>query len=149
LPPGSGVLEAGCGAGWQSLALARAGVYRVSLMDFAPAALAYARRLFEREHLSADFYEGNVLTPGEPEYDLVFNAGVLEHYAFDRQVEFVRAMAGRSRRFVAVLVPNRQCYWYWLWRMQKAGAGAWPFGKEVPVLDLSRVFEAAGLEFLG
>ena len=129
----------------ESLALARAGVFRVSLMDFTPAALDYARRLFEREHLSAAFHEDNVFAHGEPEYDLVFNAGVLEHYTFDQQVAFVRAMASRSRRYVAALVPNRHCYWYWLWRIQHAGAGAWPFGKEVPVPDLSRVFEAAGL----
>jgi glycosyltransferase involved in cell wall biosynthesis len=145
VPHGGRVLEAGCGAGWQSLALARSGIFRVSLMDFTPAALGYARRLFEREHVSADFHEENVFTHGEPEYDLVFNAGVLEHYTFDQQVEFVRAMASRSRRYVAALVPNRQCYWYWLWRIHAAGAGAWPFGKEVPVTDLTRVFEAAGL----
>jgi GT2 family glycosyltransferase/SAM-dependent methyltransferase len=149
LPPYSKVLEAGCGAGWQSLALARTGVFRVSLMDFTASALDYARRLFDREKLSADFISHNALEAGHPEFDLVFNAGVIEHYTFDQQVEFVRAMASRSRKYVAVLAPNRLCYWYWLWRIQRAGIGQWPFGREVPLVDFSAMFEAAGIRLVG
>src|SRR5204863_266326 len=44
LAPGSSVHEAGCGAGFQSLALARDGRYRVSLMDISEEALDAARR---------------------------------------------------------------------------------------------------------
>src|SRR6266478_9546176 len=58
LPPGSQVLEAGCGAGWQSVALARSGRFAVSVLDFSPRALDYSRRVFEREQLSANFIEG-------------------------------------------------------------------------------------------
>ncbi len=148
LPPGSKTLEAGCGGGWQSLALAKAG-YRVSLLDFSPNALDYARRLFVHEEQQADFIFSDAFTTGPPQYDLVFNAGALEHYSFDQQVAFLRAMASRSHKYVLVLVPNRLCYWYWLWRVQKAGHGAWPFGKEMPLIDLSAAFEAAGLHFLG
>lgn len=149
LPPESSILEAGCGAGWQSLALARLGKYRINLMDLSQEALRYAQRLFERENLQANFIYGDVFEPDKPNYDLVFNAGVLEHYTFGQQVAFLRGMASRSRRYVMVLVPNALCYWYWLWRIQKSGEGKWPFGKEVPILDLSGVFKAAGLEFLG
>ncbi|OWY70681.1 hypothetical protein B7486_13810 [cyanobacterium TDX16] len=149
LPSGGSVLEAGCGGGWQSLAIARAGVHRVSLLDFSQEALNYAKRLFDREHLSADFVQGDVFAPAKGEYDLVFNAGVLEHYTFDEQVAFIRAMAQRSGRFVLAMVPNRLCYWYWLWRIQRASKADWPFGKEVPMADLAAAFEAAGLKFLG
>ena len=58
-------------------------------------------------------------------------------------------MASRSNKFVLALVPNRMCYWYWLWRLQQAGRGQWPYGKEAPMANLSAVFEAAGLRFLG
>ncbi|MFI5175469.1 MAG: methyltransferase domain-containing protein [Terriglobia bacterium] len=149
LPPGSKILEAGCGGGWQSLALARTGRFLVSLMDFSPGALQYARRLFEREKVSAEFISGDVFKNGEPEFDLVFNAGVLEHYTLEDQVQFVRGMASRSRNYVLALVPNRSCYWYWLWRIQKSAKGAWPFGKEMPLTGLSSAFEGAGLKFLG
>jgi len=149
LPPGSCILEAGCGAGWQSLALARLKKYKISLMDFSEEALKYAKKMFERENLEAEFILGDVFETGEPKYDLVFNAGVLEHYTFDKQVAFLKGMASRSRKYLMILVPNRLCYWYWLWRVQKSGEGEWPFGKEVPLTDLSEVFKAAGLQFLG
>ncbi len=38
-----GFPEAGCGAGWQSLALARASRFELDLLDFSPAALETAR----------------------------------------------------------------------------------------------------------
>lgn len=149
LPSGAAVLEAGCGGGWQSLALARSGRYRVSLLDFSAEALEYTRKLFDREGARAEFIHEDVFSPARGQYDLVFNAGVLEHYTFEEQVAFIRAMAARSVGYVLVLVPNRWCYWYWIWRIQKAARGDWPFGKEVPQVDLSAVFEAAGLDFLG
>ena len=149
LSPGSRVLEAGCGGGWQSLALARSGKFQVSLMDSSRQALGYARRLFEREQVSAEFILGDVFIPGEPYFDFVFNAGVLEHYTLDEQAAFLRGMATRSRNYVLALVPNRLCYWYWLWRIQVSAKGDWPYGKEVPLIDLSAAFETAGLRFLG
>lgn len=149
LPSGGQVLEAGCGGGWQSVALARSGKFSVHLMDFSDAALMYARRVFQQEKLPAQFWYGNVFEAGTPQYDLVFNAGVLEHYPFERQVAFLRGMASRSKKYVLVLVPNRQCYWYWLWRIHQSAQGTWHFGKEVPSMDLSKVFHAAGLDFVG
>jgi len=149
LPEGGKVLEAGCGAGWQSLVLADNPTLQPTLLDFSPEALNYARRSFEMHKKQAEFILGDVFQPGKPAYDLVFNAGVLEHYGFEEQVAFLRGMASRSRRYVLVLVPNRHCYWYWLWRTHLCAQGAWPYGREAPVSDLAAVFEAAGLQFLG
>ncbi|GEM_PF-1363532 len=151
LPQGSSVLEAGCGGGWQSIALARLGKYETNLMDFSPEALKYAQKLFARENLPANFICENVITENENNllFDLVFNAGVLEHYDFEQQVAFLKGMTRRSRKYILVMVPNRLCYWYWLWRIQKSSEGEWPFGKEVPLIDLAEAFKAAGLNFLG
>ncbi|HKQ04907.1 MAG TPA: glycosyltransferase [Blastocatellia bacterium] len=149
LPEGGRILEAGCGGGWQSLGLARSGRFQVTVMDFSLAALNYARRLFEREQQSAEFIYGDVFEPGAAEFDLVFNAGVLEHYTLDEQARFLRGMASRSRNLVMALVPNQSCYWYWLWRTQQASRDNWPYGKEMPMMDMSEAFEAAGLAFVG
>ena len=148
LPAGGAVLEAGCGGGSQSLAISNAG-YDAALLDFSPAALDYAKRLFEANGATADFILGDAFADGERQYDLVFNAGVLEHYTLDEQAAFLRGMASRSRRFVLVLIPNRGCYWYWLWRIRRAAGGAWPFGKEVPQTQLADAFHAAGLHYVG
>lgn len=149
LPQGGRVLEAGCGGGWQSLALARTGRFEASLLDFSTEALSYAARLFEREALTAHFVEADIAAPGAPDFDLVFNAGVLEHYTFEEQVSLVRGMKSRSRHYVLVLVPNKRCYWYWVWRMFRSVRGDWPWGKEVPSGGLAKVFETAGIHFLG
>lgn len=149
LPQGGRILEAGCGGGWQSLALAQTGKFDLTVMDFSRNALNHARGVFDRAGAKADFRLEDVFAPGQREFDLVFNAGVLEHYTFEEQVRFVQSMAARSRRFVLVLVPNASCYWYWLWRIHHAAKGNWPFGKEVPARDLSAVMKAAGLHFAG
>jgi len=149
LPEGGRILEAGCGAGWQSLALARTGRYAVAMLDFSPAALAQARTMFEREGLAATFLEEEITAAGSADHDLVFNAGVLEHYGFDQQVPFLKGMAHRSRQFVLAAIPNAQCYWYWVWRIHHAARGNWPFGKEIPQRDLSEAFRAAGLSVVG
>lgn len=146
LPRGQQVLEAGCGGGSQSLSLAREGGYEVSLLDFSPNALDYARRLFELHGVPVQTVEADAFAISEPQADLVFNAGVLEHYSFDEQVRFVKGMASRSRRYVMVLIPNRACYWYWVWRVQQASQGHWPYGREVPLVDFEAVFKAAGLK---
>jgi GT2 family glycosyltransferase/SAM-dependent methyltransferase len=149
LPEGAHILEAGCGGGYQSLALAKRKRFHVHLMDFSKEALRYARGLFDKNGLSAEFSVGDVLEPGRAEYDLVFNAGVLEHYSLDDQVKFLRGMASRSRRYVLTLVPNRLCYWYWIWRIHYAATGEWPYGKEIPLADLSKAYREAGMTFLG
>jgi glycosyltransferase involved in cell wall biosynthesis len=149
LPEGGGLLEAGCGAGEQSLALAGTGAFDITLMDFSTQAIKLARQCFASRGLDAQFEVQDVSQPGVPEYDLVFNAGVLEHYSFDEQAGFLRGMASRSRKFVLVLVPNFQNYWYWVWRIQKSSQDSWPFGKEIPAFDLGRVFDAAGLHYFG
>ncbi len=149
LPNGARILEAGCGDGWQSLALARTGKHDVTLMDFSQGALDHAQQRFEREGLAGSFVLGDAQQKGEPEFDLVFNAGVLEHYDPAQQASFLRGMASRSRQYVMALVPNRLCYWYWLWRIRAVGEENWPFGKEVPLVDLTAAFESAGLKFLG
>jgi len=149
VPLGGRVLEAGCGAGFQCLSLARRG-WRVSLLDFSEQALAVARATFTRHALPATFETGDITAgAGVADHDLVFNSGVLEHYSFDEQVRLVRGMAHRSRDYVLMLVPNRHCHWYWIWRAQQAVVGQWVFGYEKPASDYRPVFEAAGLRYLG
>jgi SAM-dependent methyltransferase len=149
LPDGGNVLEMGCGSGSQSLELARSGRFQVTLLDFSEKALDHARNLFERESLTASFVLADAFQPGEGQYDLVFNAGVIEHYSEEQQVALLRSMAMRSRKYVMAVAPNRLCEWYWLWRIQASSQANWPFGKEVPLIDLSQVMQEAGMNFIG
>lgn len=149
LPDGGKTIEVGSGGGWQSLALARTGKFEVSLLDFSSEALNYSKRIFERENLQANFILGDAFDQSTPEYDLVFNAGVLEHYPLQEQANLLRAMASRSQKYVLTLVPNRENYWYWLWRIQAAGEEAWPYGKETPEISLREAYKLAGINYVG
>ena len=142
------ILEAGCGAGAQSLALAESARFAVHLLDSSEAALSSAKTLFASRGLTAAAECGDLFASGNPDFDLVFNSGVIEHYSFDDQVSMVRAMAMRSKGLVAVLAPNTHCYWYWIARVGHAAGGRWPFGIEMPVSHLADVFKAAGVELL-
>jgi GT2 family glycosyltransferase/glycosyltransferase involved in cell wall biosynthesis/SAM-dependent methyltransferase len=149
LPPGRvKCLEAGCGAGFQSAALAQFERVEPHLLDFSEEALRCASDLFANRGLKGAFHQGDLhhFKPTLESFDLVFNVGVLEHYPFEDQVELLQSMAGLSGNLVAAVVPNARCYWYWVSRIRHASHGLWPFGVEVPSSSLSDVFAAAGLE---
>lgn len=148
LPEGGRTLEAGCGEGRQSLALAQRG-FNVELLDFSAEAIATARRIFSQAGVGASFHVADAFEHATPAYDIVFNAGVLEHYTREQQIALMRAMASRSRGYVLLLVPSRLCYWYWVWRTQLASTGGWPYGVEMPVADTAELFREAGLEPVG
>jgi SAM-dependent methyltransferase len=145
LPEGGTSIEAGCGGGAQSLALAKTGLFKTTLLDISEQALRHAQLRFQQAQVAANFIVGSALDHAAAEFDLVFNNGTLEHYSFDEQVAFVEAMSSRSRRYVISLVPNANCYWYWMWRVMSSAAGDWPYGTEVPVYGQADVFQAAGL----
>lgn len=149
LPAGAGVLEVG-GSGRHALALARRGRVNVALMHDSPEALDRARAAFSRDGLDAEFLLGDVFDPElKGDYDLVLAVGGIERHAADRQAEMLRGLGRMSARYVMVAWPNRECYWYWIWRIRVAGLHAWTRGTEIPMIDVARAIQAAGLSYLG
>jgi 2-polyprenyl-3-methyl-5-hydroxy-6-metoxy-1,4-benzoquinol methylase len=149
LPHGGRTLEAGCGARSRTFALALTGKFQTALLDSSRKALSTASQALGREAVQPQFIEGDLLEPGPPEFDLVFNSGVFERYSDEQQTALLRAMKSRTRRYVLVLAPNRRCYWYWLWRFHRSVRGGGKWEREAPAANLSRFFDAAGLKFLG
>ena len=76
--PGGHLLEVGCGAGWESVAWAQAGM-NVSAVDLSKGALQLARKNFDYHELQADLREGNAekLPFEENSFDIVASFGVL------------------------------------------------------------------------
>lgn len=147
----SRILEAGCGSGRHSLELSKLAFSDLTLLDFSTKAVECASAVFKHFDAAAHFEVGDVFAGStrKPEFDLVFNSGVLEHYSFDDQAKFLAGMASYSRKYVLILVPNRFCHWYWIFRLQSAALGVWPFGFEKPASSYGRLLEAAGLCNLG
>ena len=86
------ILDLGCGTGWTSRFLARAG-YTVTGVDIAPEAVAEARRLAASEGLDqVEFLVADYESlPGEGNYDYVFFYDAL-HHAEDEFAARLKAM---------------------------------------------------------
>jgi SAM-dependent methyltransferase len=82
-PPGSQVLEAGCGVGAQTVLLARNSPQaRITAMDISPESLAAARRRIEHAGLTnVTFAQGDIFHPpfAAGQFDHLFLCFVLEH----------------------------------------------------------------------
>ncbi|MBN2355629.1 class I SAM-dependent methyltransferase [candidate division KSB1 bacterium] len=76
--PGGTFLEIGCGAGWESIAWAQAGM-EVHAIDLSEAALELAKRNFAHHKLEADLKWGNAEHVPFPDntFDIVASFGVL------------------------------------------------------------------------
>jgi SAM-dependent methyltransferase len=95
VPPGSRILDVGCGAGWTTLFLAEAG-YDVVGVDLVPANVELCRRRAERWSSSARFEVGDMeaLPAGAP-VDAVLLFQALHHTAGQRAA--LGSMAARLR----------------------------------------------------
>lgn len=115
LPTKARVLEAGCGSGRDSLYLASCGHRVVALdrFDTPRRHLAAARARYENSKgpIDLEIVSGDILDLpfAANEFDLVFNSGVLEHYACStKRAAIISEMVRVARHggLVAISVPN-------------------------------------------
>ena len=154
LKPESRVLEAGCGSGKFSLALAALG-YDVVALDYSEQMLENVKASKKRaEHffgrMQLETVRGDIESFGveDRSFDLVFNEGVIEHWlGRSDRVRVLGEMKRISRKFVAVIVPNGQHFAYEGW-MRKG----YPGYTMAPPMTLYRIeklsgeFRSAGLD---
>ncbi len=126
--PGGHILEIGCGAGWESVAWAKAGM-NVSSVDLSTAAIELAKKNLEYNHVTADIREGNgeELPFEDNSFDIVASFGVL-HQTESTQ----RALAEVKR----VLKPGGEAvvtlYYKYSWKiiLSKVGRINFEFSHE-------------------
>lgn len=133
------LLEAGCAYGLTSL-LAGAQSRRV-LLDLEPKAIEIAQALFAYAGQEARFVVGDLFAMpfGNDSFDVVFNAGVLEHFDFSGRraalLEMIRVTKPGGKICVAVpnhySIPYRTAYDY------RKARGKWPFPDEEIIFDFS------------
>jgi len=153
------LLEAGCGTGRISRALALAGA-RVACLDIAPEALAIARQQIGEE-LAADYVLGSIIAmPRSVLYDGVWNSGVMEHFGLEQQRKALSefdAVCGDNGKIV-ILCPSAHSLLYRLGKLVLERSGNWRYGVELPVrtlrdctpdgLILEREYSVAFMPFL-
>ena len=140
------VLETGCGTGRISLALARAGA-RVSCIDISPEAAALAKRLFGEAGVPIQVSVASLFELPFPSgrFDVVWNAGVLEHFSEPERADALRELLRvvKPGGLVITLNPYRFAGLYRLGKWLAERAGKWPYGHEDPVATLTAA--SAGL----
>ncbi len=139
------VLEAGCGYGLTSL-LVGPGAER-TLLDLEPRAIQVASGLFSASGQGARFEVGNLfgMPFADKTFDVVFNAGVLEHFDLAGRKAALVEMARVTKRggHICVAVPNhysapyREAYEY------RQARNEWPFPNEDKIYDLAAELAAA------
>jgi SAM-dependent methyltransferase len=145
---GMKVLEAGCGRGIISASIAELGA-DVSLLDSSSEAIAIAQGIFGERRLPASFMQGDILAPpfGKRTFDLVWNAGVMEHFEDGLQSQALISLAGTIKpggMFITVN-PSAGAFFYVLGKRSAERKGTWPYGPEFPVGSLADKCRMAGL----
>lgn len=137
---GNGVLlEAGCGYGLTSLLVGKN--VRRTLMDVESKAIEMARLLFATAGQCAKFEFGDIFDMSFPNdtFDVVFNAGVMEHFAFDGRraalLEMVRVTKPGGK--ICVAVPNHYSIPYRFSYEYSKSHGTWSYPDEEKLYDFT------------
>ena len=138
-PCGIRILEAGSGRGMVSALLAERG-YDVTLLDTSIEALEISREVFRVRHRAFRGIQASLFDLPVPDgfYDVIWNAGVLEHFHFHEQVEAIRELARslKPRGLLITLNPSAQGWVYRAGKVVAEQRGAWAVGQEFPVRTL-------------
>lgn len=145
---GSNVLEAGSFTGITSLSLDDR--FAKTLLDLNPGAVQLSERLFNHFGKNATFVVGDMFEMPfkDGTFDVIFNAGVLEHFDFNNRVralkEYSRVL--RSGGVMIIGYPNHYSRPYRLVYEYLNRVGRWPFPQEHMLFDLKEEAESAGLQ---
>lgn len=101
-------MEAGCGYGVTNLLLKTPN--RRILLDIEMKPLLIARELFERQRKRAHYISCDIfaIASASDTYDVVFNAGVLEHFVFEQRKKILSELIRVTKHggYVVLAVPN-------------------------------------------
>lgn len=146
-------VEMGAGSGRTSRYLNEAGA-ETGILDLSPEALklaAHANQGLKNEvrYFEADLFKVDRKLIGRT-YDMVWNAGVLEHFTPVEQ----RALLGRMASVLSdgglmmVMCPYANAIFYRLGKFVLEAIGKFPYGREVPLKTLGPVLPD-GVELVG
>ena len=149
---GKKILEAGSGRGVISAEMAKLGA-EVSLIDISSDALEIAQKYFTSKKIHASFIHGDIFSlPFERgTFDMGWNAGVLEHFEEEPQVQILRNIENviKPGGMFITFNPSDSAFFYKIGKWFAEKKGQWPYGPEFPVKTLREQCRAAGLTVRG
>jgi ubiquinone/menaquinone biosynthesis C-methylase UbiE len=142
-------MEAGSGYGVTSLLLKTPN--RRILLDIEMKPLLIARELFKRQRQQGYYISGDIFAIACPSgtYDVVFNAGVLEHFVFEQRKKILSELIRVTKRggYVVIAVPNHFSIPYRFSYEYRKKKETWPYPDEEKILDFSE--EIKGIDTIG
>lgn len=144
-------LEVGSGTGIISALLVSYG-FKVTLLDISETAIKISKNVFIKNKINGDFILGDLFNmPFENNtFDLVWNAGVLEHFEGQEQIAALREMARVTKPGGMLITynPYYRAIFYRIGKWRAERFGKWEFGPEIPVKSLKNKGNLAGLVFI-
>lgn len=146
---GERILEIGSGSGATSCYLAKNG--RVSTaLDFSENALLCAKGVAEKMGISIEtvFADATSDLPfAENQFDVIFQAGLLEHFEQEMRIKLLKNWGKYGKRMVSI-IPNAASIAYRTGKAMMEQNGTWEYGLELPQYSLQSEFEQAGFHVL-
>lgn len=142
---GESVLEIGSGSGATSLYMAMNG-RKCTALDYAEPCLELAKRASLK--LGCDlvtvFGDATQELPfADNQFDVVFQAGLLEHFQKEDRINLLKQWGRVGRRMVSI-IPNASSIAYRVGKSRMEKNGTWSYGLELPQYSLHGEFLEAG-----
>ncbi len=139
------VLEIGCGSGETSIVLAK-NSRKAYALDYSEKSIELVDRLCFRTGYSINTFCADAtkeLNFNEKEFDVVFQAGLLEHFNKEQRIHMLYSWKKICKRMIS-LIPNAHSLAYRMGKNMMEKEGSWQYGLEMPQGTLIDEFIAAG-----
>lgn len=140
LVKGKKIIEVGSGSGRISKELSIRGA-NVTLLDFSEEAIFASKKSFIKDNISGKFINGSLFSMPFKEgvFDVVWNAGVLEHYVGKEQIDALEKMAKicKENGLIITLNPFAGSFLHNLGKFIIERLVEYPFGREIPISSLA------------
>lgn len=147
--PGSKTLEIGSGSGQTSLCLSQAGC-DVTVLDYSDDAIELALCAANALGVNIRAICQDARRPlpfKEKEFDIIFHAGLLEHFNHNERVKLLKQWKPYCKLMVS-MIPNAASLCYRIGKENQENNGTWPWGREDPDYTQIREFMLAGYNVL-
>lgn len=145
--PKTSIAEIGCETGISSLLLSDR--FEKTLLDLNPDAICLAKQIFYNYNKNANFVVADMFNMpfANGTFDIVFNAGVLEHFKRDEVVnalmEYKRIL--KNNGLIIIGIPNFLSIPFKTAQLVKRLFGRWNYPHEYCYYNLKREINKAGL----
>jgi ubiquinone/menaquinone biosynthesis C-methylase UbiE len=146
---GDKVLEIGSGSGETSLYLSM-NHRRAVALDFSRSCLDLVELAAEQIgcHIRTIFADATEELPfSENEFDVIFQAGLLEHFEKEERIRLLKNWARAGKRMISI-IPNASSLSYRVGKASMEKKRTWEYGKELPQYSLIGEFFEAGIKVI-